>query len=95
MSLFLLYIILLYGAGYYLKSGCLLKLSNNSLLSLGKPKVHYRVYKSPPLDPILSQLKPVRSIDPYLPKVHLIIILPPTPRSSQWFLALRTFIVSF
>jgi hypothetical protein len=23
-------------------------------------------------------------IDPYLPKVHLNVILPPTPRSSQW-----------
>jgi hypothetical protein len=54
---------------------------------LWNPKVHYRVQTSPPLDPILSQLKPVRPIDPYLPNVHLNVILPPTPRSSQWFLA--------
>jgi hypothetical protein len=50
---------------------------------LWNPKVHYRVHTSPPLDPILSRLNPVRPIDPYLPKVHLNVILLPTPRSSQ------------
>jgi hypothetical protein len=54
---------------------------------LWNPKVHYRVHKSPPPDPILRQLNPVRPIDPWLPKVHLNVILPPTPRSSQWSLA--------
>jgi hypothetical protein len=42
---------------------------------------------NPATEPILSQLSPVRLIDPYLPKVHLKIILLPTPRSSQWSLA--------
>jgi hypothetical protein len=41
-------------------------------------------YKSPPLDPILSQPNPVRHIDPYIPKVQFNVILPPTPRSHQW-----------
>jgi hypothetical protein len=35
---------------------------------------------------ILSEPNPVRPIDPYLHKVHLNVILPPTPSSSKWSL---------
>jgi hypothetical protein len=45
------------------------------------------VHTSPPLDLILCQLNPIFPIDPYLPKVHLNVTLPPTPGSSQWSLA--------
>jgi hypothetical protein len=76
----------LHGAGY-LKSWMSLSLSKNILLPLWNPNVHHHVYKGPLMDTILSQLNPVRHVDPYLPKVQLNVILPPTPRSSQWSLA--------
>jgi hypothetical protein len=77
---------LLRGSGCYLKSWLSLSLSKNILLALWKPKGQYRIHKIAPLDPILSQPKPVHPIDPYLPKVNLNVILPPTPRTSQWYL---------
>jgi hypothetical protein len=55
---------------------------NNSLISLWKPKVHYRVHTKARHWTLswASRIHPVRSIDKYLPKVHLNVILPPTPR---------------
>jgi hypothetical protein len=39
---------------------------------LWNPKVHYRVYKSPPLFPILSQISPVRTIPSYLRSILIL-----------------------
>jgi hypothetical protein len=61
-------------------------LVKNILISLWNPKVLNRIHKNPPLVSILNQLNPFRSNDPCLPKVHLNVVLPPTPRSSQWSL---------
>jgi hypothetical protein len=47
------------------------------------PKVYYRVYKSPPLGPILSYLKSRQIIIYYLLRSHFKIIIHYTSRAEQ------------
>jgi hypothetical protein len=45
---------------------------------LWNPEVHYRVHKSPPMDPILNQIDPVHATPSYLSKILFNIIHLPT-----------------
>jgi hypothetical protein len=51
-----------------------------------EPKGSSPCSQKPDIGPYPEQLNPVRPIGPYLPKVQINVILPPTPKSSQWSL---------
>jgi hypothetical protein len=65
--------------------------SKEILRLLWNQKIHYHVHNSPPRIPVLSQITPIHTLPPHFPNMHFNIILPPTPRSSEWFLPFRLF----
>jgi len=51
--------------------------------------IRYCVHNSPAHLPVLKQINPVHAFQSYLFHIHFNITLPPKPRSSKWFFAIR------
>jgi hypothetical protein len=62
----------------FLETSAIVQLLKNFSGILLNRKLNYRVHKSPPPVPILSQTNPVRTSPFYLSKIHPNIIHPPT-----------------
>jgi hypothetical protein len=74
--------LLTYGAEPFLRT-CQLCSTQELPSILWNPKIHYRVHRSPPLVPILSQIDPVHVIPSYLSEIYFNIVHRPTSWSSS------------
>jgi hypothetical protein len=64
------------------------KLPVAQLLKIFPSMVHYRVRKYRPFVHVLTLINPVSTTPLYLSKIQLNIFLPPTSRTSSWFVFL-------